>query len=96
MTAAKLSNSVWISPQLALSETEAGRRKLVFATQMNLTKLARHTSVAAAFRVASQTRVVTVLPQVTSIAGTRSRELRIPLEADYGGDRFIVDLPPAS
>ncbi len=39
---------LWITPQRALSDAEAGTRTLVFATRMNLTKLARYRTVAEA------------------------------------------------
>ncbi len=39
--------------------------------------------------------VVTVLPEVTAIDGTR-RVMRIPIEAGYGAAEFMVDNPPAS
>jgi 8-oxo-dGTP pyrophosphatase MutT (NUDIX family) len=88
-------DSLWITPRQALADTESGRFKLVFATQKNLEKLARHQTVAEAMDAARSSRIVTVLPQVTRIDGGR-RHLRIPMEAGYGGDEFIVDLPPAS
>ena len=39
---------LWITPQQALREAEAGTRTLVFATRMNLEKLARYRTVAEA------------------------------------------------
>ena len=88
-------DSLWISPQDALTGTEEGRYKLVFATQMNLAKLARHATVAEAIDAARAFPVVTVQPRAVKIDETR-RELLIPIEAGYGGSAFIVDLPPAS
>ena len=88
-------DSIWITPQDALTGTEEGRYKLVFATQMNLAKLARHATAAAAIQAARAAPVVTVLPRATKLDATR-RKLLIPLEAGYGGSEFIVDLPPAS
>ena len=88
-------DSIWITPQAALDGTEAGRYKLVFATQMNLTKLARHATVAEAMAAARASSVVTVQPRSTKIDATR-RKLLIPLDAGYGGSEYIVDLPPAS
>ncbi len=88
-------DSIWITPQAALDGTEAGTYKLVFATQMNLAKLARHATVAEAMDAARASTVVTVQPRATKIDETR-RKLLIPIEAGYGGSEFIVDLPPAS
>jgi len=88
-------DSTWIAPRQALADTETGRFKLVFATQKNLEKLARHGTVAEAMQAARAARVVTVLPQVSKLDGLR-RHMRIPLEADYGGEEFVIDLPPAS
>ncbi|CAH0172259.1 NUDIX domain-containing protein [Roseomonas sp. CECT 9278] len=86
-------DSVWIRPADALAAGAAGSRKLVFPTRMNLTKLARHRSVAEAFAVAQATPVVTVMPQMSmSPAG---RVLRIPAAADYGGEEFLAGDPPS-
>lgn len=86
-------DSVWIRPRDALAEAEAGTRKVVFPTRMNLTKLARSNSVAEAFAAARARPVVTVLPlQRTTAEG---RFLRIPPEADYGGEEFLAGDPPS-
>ena len=88
-------DSVWITPRQALADTAAGRFKLVFATQMNLMKLAHYATAAAAIADARAATVVTVLPEVTQIDATR-RVLRVPIEAGYGAAEFMVDNPPAS
>jgi len=88
-------DSLWITPRQVLTDTAAGRFKLVFATQMNLMKLTHFTTVAEAIAAARETSVVTVLPEATKIDGTR-RVLRIPIEAGYGAAEFMVDNPPAS
>jgi len=87
--------SIWITPRQALAQTASGRFKLVFATAKNLEKLGRSSTVQAAIDAASAATVVTVQPQATKLQGTQ-RLLRIPLEADYGGAKFVVDMPPAS
>jgi 8-oxo-dGTP pyrophosphatase MutT (NUDIX family) len=87
--------SVWITPAQALSEAEAGRYKLVFATAKNLEKLSRSRTVAEAMRAARAATVVTVQPKGTKLEGGK-RLLRIPAEADYGGSEFVVDFMPAS
>jgi 8-oxo-dGTP pyrophosphatase MutT (NUDIX family) len=88
-------DSVWITPAAALAGTAAGRFKLVFATAKNLEKLGRSRTADEAMDRARNAKVVTVQPKGTRLEGTR-RLLRIPVEADYGGTEFIVDMPPAS
>jgi 8-oxo-dGTP pyrophosphatase MutT (NUDIX family) len=88
-------DSLWITPRQALADTAGGRFRLVFATQMNLMKLANFATVDQAIGHALQAPVVTVLPDVSLIDGTR-RLMRIPLEAEYGATEFLVDNPPAS
>jgi 8-oxo-dGTP pyrophosphatase MutT (NUDIX family) len=88
-------DSLWITPRQVLTDTAAGRFKLVFATQMNLMKLAHYATTAEAITGTRGTSVVTVLPEVTRIDANR-RVLRIPLDAGYGAAEFMVDNPPAS
>jgi len=88
-------DSLWITPRQVLTDTAAGRFKLVFATQMNLMKLATYQTTADALTAAREANVVAVLPEVSQIDGTR-RLLRIPIEAGYGAAEFLVDNPPAS
>lgn len=87
--------SIWITPARALAETEAGRFKLIFATFKNLEKLGRYPTVTSALEAARGFKIVTVLPHATKLDGGR-RLMRIPAEADYGGDTFVIDLPPGS
>jgi 8-oxo-dGTP pyrophosphatase MutT (NUDIX family) len=88
-------DSLWITPRQVLADTAAGRFKLVFATQMNLMKLAHYGTAVEAIEAARSATVVTVLPEATQIDATR-RVMRIPLEAGYGAAEFMVDNPPAS
>src|SRR5262245_55327143 len=88
------SEGLWIRPQQALREAEAGVRTLVFATQMNLQKLARYASVADAIVAARASPVVTVTPEVERLPEGR-RRLRIPAEAGYGVSEIVVTAPPA-
>ena len=84
--------SVWIAPARAVAEADAGERRLVFATRKNLEKLARHASVADALAAARTATVVRVQPEMVR-AGEGWR-IRIPAEADYGGDNFeVLDAP---
>ncbi len=86
-------DSVWIRPADALAEALAGTKKVVFPTRMNLTKLARSTSVAEAFAAARAKPVVTVQPIQRDTP--EGRWLRIPIEADYDGEDFLAGDPPS-
>ncbi|MES2563040.1 MAG: hypothetical protein V4637_09970 [Pseudomonadota bacterium] len=59
---------------------------------MNLQKLGRHSLSAAAMDAARATRVVTVMTRQER-TGNGVRVLRIPLEANYGGELFEVTDP---
>lgn len=85
-------DSVWINPAQAVAETNAGLRTLVFATRKVLEKLSRSATVAQAMEAARAATIVTVQPEmVRTEAGWR---LRIPAEADYGGELFeVLDAP---
>jgi 8-oxo-dGTP pyrophosphatase MutT (NUDIX family) len=80
---------LWITPRQALSEATAGTRTLVFATRMNLEKLARYGTVAEAVEATRSRPVVTVMPKVLSNVG--GRLLGIPAEADYGVTEVFVE-----
>jgi len=86
-------DSVWLRPAQVLAEAEAGRRTLVPVTQLNVAKLGRSATVAAAFAAARAGRIVTVQPQGTAQAG--GMLLRIPVEADYGVAEFFFPVPAA-
>jgi 8-oxo-dGTP pyrophosphatase MutT (NUDIX family) len=87
-------DSVWISPAVALERANAGTYDLRFPTQMNLQKLGRHRLSAAAMDAARASRVVTVMTKQER-TGDGMRVLRIPLEADYGGELFEVPDEPS-
>ena len=80
---------VWITPQQALREAEAGTRTLVFATRMNIEKLARYRTVAEAVEVTRSRPVVTVIPKI--LRSDSGRKLQIPAEADYGVTEVFVE-----
>ena len=82
-------DSVWMVPGTALERARAGVYQLRFPTQMNLQKLGRHHSPAAAMDAARASRVVTVMTKQER-SGNGVRVLRLPLEADYGGELFEV------
>ncbi len=76
--------SLWIKPGQAVEEADAGLRTLVFATRLNLLKLARFASAAEALAGAGP--VVTVRPE--AFTDEQGRWMRIPEEAGYGGSVF--------
>jgi 8-oxo-dGTP pyrophosphatase MutT (NUDIX family) len=78
-------DSVWIEPAQALAGVDTGRFKMVFATHMNLSKLGRSATMEGAMAAARAARVVTVQPVRLHTEGSQ-RRLRIPLDADYGGE----------
>jgi 8-oxo-dGTP pyrophosphatase MutT (NUDIX family) len=79
--------TIWISPQKAIAESEARRVTLVFATRMNLVKLGRSADVAAALAAARLDTVVTVCPEL--VETPEGKLLRIPATAGYG----ITEMP---
>ena len=81
-------DSVWVNPGHALREQEAGNYTIIFPTRMNLKMLDASPTVAAAIGAAQARRIVSVLPEPTTLNGERA--LKIPLEAGYGGDVFAV------
>jgi len=87
-------DSVWITPAGAIESTQSDTYKLVFPTQMNLQKLGRHALSAPAMAAARASRVVTVVPKQEK-AGDGTRVMRLPAEADYGGELFEVSNPPS-
>lgn len=84
-------DSVWIRPQLALQEADAGTRTIIFPTRMNVEKVGRSPTVAQAIETARKTPVVTVEPQVTKNEKGEP-VLRIPAEAGYS----VTDEPLSS
>lgn len=89
-------DSLWITPAAALSGQARGEYKMVFPTFLNLQKLGRHATTAAALAATRASTVVTVMPEPVKPAEGTKRFLRLPIAADYGGEVFEVDLPSAS
>ena len=79
----------WARPADMIARAAGGAAKLVFATQMNLMKLARAPDVDAAMRAARVDRIVTVIPEIAETA--RGTVFRIPIEAGYG----VSEVPAA-
>jgi 8-oxo-dGTP pyrophosphatase MutT (NUDIX family) len=80
---------LWITPSQALAEAKAGSRTLVFATRMNLVKLAGYSTVAEAVAATRATPIVTVVPRVKKTP--EGRWLQIPAEAGYGVTEVFVE-----
>ena len=57
-------------------------------------RIARHDSVAEAFAAAHARPVVTVLPELVGMT-PEGRILRLPRDADYGGEEFLAGDPPS-
>lgn len=76
-------DSGWLGAQAALDDWEAKRRTIVFATRMQLVKLARADTVAAALANADGDTIVDVMPVLDKDAPGEPH-LRIPAEAGYG------------
>ncbi|MEZ5901587.1 MAG: NUDIX hydrolase [Hyphomicrobiaceae bacterium] len=81
-------DSIWLTPAHACSEADAGRRTVLFPTQLNLEKVGRHRTVAEAIAAGRDARVVTVRPEPRTT--DEGRILRIPMEAGYGAQEFLL------
>lgn len=79
-------DSVWIRPADALADADAGKLTMVFATKLNLERVDRSDTVAAAIARAATDPIVTVQPVVRKTE--TARILTIPVEAGYGGPQF--------
>lgn len=81
-------DSIWISPERALHEADAGQRTVIFPTRLNLEKAGRLGTVEDAIRQCRASPVVTVMPRMEK-RGER-RIMHIPLDAGYGACEFEV------
>jgi 8-oxo-dGTP pyrophosphatase MutT (NUDIX family) len=81
-------DAMWMTPQAVLGGADAGRIKLVFATRMNLVKLARSANVADAIAAARRTPIVTVIPVIAKTSG--GPFIHIPEAAGYGASRIAA------
>ena len=75
-------DTIWIAPQKAVAEADAKRVTLVFATRMNLLKLAKSADLAGALAAAERATIVTVSPEL--VDSPEGPLLRIPESAGYG------------
>ncbi len=81
-------DSVWINPRRALEAAAQGRYTIVPATRLNLDLLGQSDLAEDALKASRERRIVTVEPVAEKTeAGLK---LRIPLEAGYGVDHFMM------
>ncbi|MBM3568518.1 MAG: NUDIX hydrolase [Alphaproteobacteria bacterium] len=80
-------DSAWVDAAKAVSEGDAGARKLVFATRQNLDRLSRSASVESAFAAARAQKLVPICPEV--VQGKDGPALRIPADAGYA----VTEMP---
>ncbi len=76
--------ALWVEPRALVAAADAGTYRLVFATRMNLLKLAASPTVEAALAAARASRIVTVVPRSEQRA--EGLVMCIPLQAGYGVD----------
>jgi 8-oxo-dGTP pyrophosphatase MutT (NUDIX family) len=81
-------DSLWINPQAALAAADVKDLTIVFATRMQLVKLARHADVATALTAFRREPVVAVKPERDDTA-PGGPVVRIPAEAGYG----VTEMP---
>jgi len=74
-------DSIWIRPEAALREANAGTRPIVFPTRLNLMLLAQTPSVSAALAAARAREVVAVQPEIEDRDGDKA--VCIPAAAGY-------------
>jgi len=89
----EVTKAVWIAPAQLLADALEDKYKLVFATRMNVERLAAFASVDAALETVRATPVVTVRPE--SVQTPEGRMVRIPRAAGYGGELFLSNDPVA-
>lgn len=83
-------DSAWLRPADIVVDEAAGRRTLVPATLLNVKKLGRSDSVAAALEAARTLPIVTVQPEL--VQGPPNAVLRIPEAAGYGVSEFRMSI----
>lgn len=87
----EITEAIWISPVELIAAARSGQHKLVFATRMNVERLAAFSSVTDALNIIRATPVITVHPE--TINTPEGKRVRIPIEAGYGGELFVSNDP---
>lgn len=75
-------DSIWISPQKALEDSESGKKTIIFPTRLNLSKLGQYKNIDEAILSVRSEPVFTVMPVVEDRDGEFF--LCIPEAAGYG------------
>lgn len=81
-------DGIWIRPEEAMADADAGRRVMLPPTRLNLLKLSWDRTVQGAVARAQSSKVVTVLPKV--VKDDSGRKLILPIEAGYGMSEYNV------
>ena len=79
----------WVRPSDAIADADAGKLKLVFATRINLVRLAASNSVAEALEATRRAKIVPITPQLVKTAAGPA--LRIPADAGYPISELSLD-----
>jgi 8-oxo-dGTP pyrophosphatase MutT (NUDIX family) len=87
----EVTQAIWLAPTKLLADARDNKFKLVFATRLNVERLAAFASVDDAIEKVRNTPVVTVRPK--SVETPEGRMVHIPLEAGYGGELFLSNDP---
>jgi 8-oxo-dGTP pyrophosphatase MutT (NUDIX family) len=87
-------DAIWVEPRAAVAAADAGQHRIVFATRMNMLKLAQSATVADALAAARASQIVTVVPRREQRPD--GAYLCLPPGAGYGVDAVLADnIPPA-
>lgn len=87
-------DAIWVEPRATVVAADAGQHRIVFATRMNMLKLAASATVADALTAARAARIVTVVPRREQRPD--GAYLCLPPDAGYGVDAVLADnIPPA-
>jgi 8-oxo-dGTP pyrophosphatase MutT (NUDIX family) len=82
-------DAAWFTPAAAIAEADAKRRRLIFATRVNLLRLMRSGTVSAALEAARRQPIVRICPELYQAPD--GPHLRIPEGVGYD----VFDLPAA-
>jgi hypothetical protein len=82
-------DALWITPQAAIDAAADKKVKLVFATYINLKKIADYPDAASCIAAARASKVVTCQPEEVEVGGVTM--IQIPEEAGYGLSTIRID-----
>lgn len=87
-------DSLWITPQQAVADAQAGRRTIIFPTLANLIRLAQYPSVDAALAGAAAMPVVPVLPWLEQRADGTTLCIRTDAGYSFTEQKFDLGARP--